>query len=106
MKKKTDLSALTDEQLVHHELNSERVLAGHQLRHVTGKLEDNSLLGKARREIARAQTELRRREIAGGVAAGGLRSKHLGSFKPAALQASGPSADFLKSMLDSAEAPE
>ena len=105
--KTTELSALTDEQLVHHELNHQRELAGHQLRHATGKLENNSLLGKARKAIARAQTEIRRRERVGGVIQGGLRSRHLGSYTPAALGAVAEAGGgFLKSMLDANQGAE
>ncbi len=105
--KTTELSALTDEQLVHHELNQQRELAGHQLRHATGKLENNSLLGKARKAIARAQTEIRRRERVGGVIQGGLRSRHLGSYTPTALGAVAEAGGgFLKSMLDANQGAE
>ncbi|GDX78837.1 hypothetical protein LBMAG42_06480 [Deltaproteobacteria bacterium] len=107
MSKSTDLSALSDEALVHNELNSQRVLAAHQLRHVTGKLENNSLLGKARREIARAQTEIRRRELANGLVNGALRSAHLGTFKPGALGAGQEAGGgFLKNVLDSNQGAE
>jgi ribosomal protein L29 len=102
-----NLSELSDEQLVHSELNSQRELAAHQLRHATGKLENNSLLGKTRRAIARAQGEIRRREIAAKLANGSLRATHLGSSKPAAL-GSAPEAggSFLKNMLDTEQPAE
>ncbi len=102
-----NLSELSDEQLVHSELNSQRELTAHQLRHATGKLENNSLLGKTRRAIARAQGEIRRREIAAKLANGSLRAAHLGSYKPAAL-GSAPEAggSFLKNMLDTEQPAE
>ncbi len=102
-----NLAGLSDEQLVHSELNSQRELAGHQLRHAMSKLENNSLLGKTRRAIARAQGEIRRREIAASLVNGALRAKHLGSYTPAALGAA-PEAggSFLKNMLDSEKASE
>ncbi len=102
-----NLSELSDEQLVHSEMNAQRELAAHQLRHATGKLENNSLLGKTRRAIARAQGEIRRREIAAKLVNGALRTKHLGSYKPAAL-GSAPEAggSFLKNMLDSEQTAE
>jgi ribosomal protein L29 len=107
MSTKIDLSALSDEQLVHTELNAQRELAAHQLRHVTGKLENNSLLGKARKAIARAQTEIRRRELAAGLENGALRSQHLGSFKPMALGAAQEAGSgFLKNVLDSNQAAD
>lgn len=107
MKTKTNLAELSDEALVHRELSGQRELTGHQLRHVTGKLENNSLLGKARREIARAQTEIRRRELAAGLPNGALRSRHLGSFVPSALTASADAGSgFLKSVLDGSKDAE
>jgi ribosomal protein L29 len=105
MKNRTDLSALSDAELVHRSLDLERTLAGHQLRHRIGKLENNSVLGATRRDIARANTEIRRRELASQGVNGSLRSAHLGSWKPAAAtQASEAGGGFLKSMLD--EAPK
>ena len=107
MSKTIDLSELSDEALVHNELNGQRVLAGHQLRHVTGKLENNSLLGKARRSIARSQTEIRRRELAAGLNTGALRSQHLGSFKPGSMSTTQEAGGgFLKNMLDTEQPAE
>ncbi len=103
----TDLSTLTDEQLVHLELAHKRELAVHQLRHATGKLENNSLLAKTRKSIARAQTEIRRREIASGLVKGGLRTAHVGSFVPAAVPAAAETGGgFLKNMLDGGPSAE
>ena len=107
MKNRTDLSGLSDEALFHRSLDLERTLAAHQLRHRIGKLENNSLLGSTRRDIARANTEIRRRELASASVNGSLRSRHLGSWTPAAAAAA-PDAGggFLKSMLDEKPATE
>lgn len=106
MKNHTDLSGMSDEQLVHRGLDLERTLAAHHLRHRLNKLENNSLLGSARRDIARAKTELRRREQANGLGKGSLHDQHLGSWKPASLAATTEAGGgFLKSVLDGAEGP-
>lgn len=107
MKNKIDLSGLTDEQLVHRGLDLERALMGHQLRHRLGKLENNSLLGKARRDIARAKTELRRRELAASLPPGALYSRHVAAWTPAAAEAPVEAGGgFLKSVLDGSPAAE
>ncbi len=109
--KNVDLSTMSDEQLVHHELTLERTLFGHQLRHRLNQLENNSVLKRTRREIARAQTALRSRELDSGVVRGQLRQKHAASFVPAALGSADAGGGFLKglmekSSLDSSVAPE
>lgn len=98
--KKIDLSSMTDEQLVHHELGLERTLFGHQLRHRLNQLENNSVLKRTRREIARAQTALRARELDNGLGRGQLRQKHASTFVPAAVGASDAGGGFLKGLLD------
>lgn len=106
MKNQTDLSGMSDEQLVHRGLDLERSLAAHHLRHRLNKLENNSLLGSARRDIARAKTELRCRELAKGLAKGALHDQHVGSWTPTSLAASTEAGGgFLKSVLDGAESP-
>lgn len=105
--KSEDLSTLTDEQLVHRELDLERTLLAHQLRHNTGRLENTSQLAKTRKSIARAQTEVRRRELGAGLVNGALRSKHLGSFTPSTTGSdAGAGTGFLNQMLDGAAKPE
>ncbi len=95
----TDLSTLSDEQLVHHELTLERTLFGHQLRHRLNQLDNNSVLKRTRREIARAQTAMRSRELVGGMTRGSLRQMHMGSFVPAALGSADVAGGFLKGLL-------
>lgn len=99
----SDLQSKSDEQLVHEELALERTLLTYQLRHRLGKLEDTSLLRKARRDIARAQTLLTRREQAAGLGRGTLRARHAGTFVPAAAPvAQEAGGEFLKGLLDDA----
>ena len=106
MKNRTDLSGMSDQELVHRGLDLERTLAAHSLRHRLNKLENNSLLGATRRDIARANTELRRRELANGLVQGALHDQHLGSWTPTNLAASSEAGGgFLKSVLDGAEGP-
>jgi len=97
---KTDLSTFSDEQLVHHELGLERTLFGHTLRHRLNQLENNSVLKRTRRDIARAQTAVRSRELANGLNRGALRQLHSGSFVPAAVGASDAGGSFLKGLLE------
>ena len=86
---KTDLSGLSDEQLVHKELGLERELIDASFRLRTGQLDDNSKTGKLRREIARVRTEERAREQAQGLSKDGLRTQHRSSFRPAAAPVGG-----------------
>lgn len=97
---KIDVSTFSDEQLVHHELGLERTLFGHTLRHRLNQLENNSVLKRTRREIARAQTAMRSRELANGLNRGALRQLHSGSFVPAVLGSADAGGGFLKGLLE------
>jgi ribosomal protein L29 len=103
-----ELTSLSDEQLVHKEIELERALMGHTFRHRLGQLENTSTLGKARRDIARAQTELGVRERTGGLQRGSLRARHRGTFVVTAPESAtaGVGDDFLKGILDKQEATE
>lgn len=98
--KTENLTAFSDEQLVHHELGLERTLFGHQLRHRLSQLDNNSVLKRTRREIARAQTAVRARELQEGLNRGSLRQRHAASFVPAAAEGSDAGGGFLKGLLD------
>ncbi len=106
--KPTDFSALSDEALVHKEMDLERTLLGHQFRHRIGKLENTSLLGRARRDIARAQTVLTTRERAAGENKGTLKAKFATTYVVTAVSAGAAEAGggFLKGLLDKPEAAE
>ena len=99
----SDLSNMTDEQLVHEELRLERDLIESSFRHRTSQLEDTSTLKKLRRGIARARTEQRNRERAQELQKDALRNLHRGSFVPgAAAEAGGDQASggFLSGIAD------
>lgn len=105
--KASEIKTLTDEQLVHLELELERKLLSDSMRHRLGKLENTSMLGKTRKDVARAQTEITGRESGEGISKGALRARHAGSFVPAARSAgSDAGGGFLKGILDTQEASE
>ena len=105
--KTNDLSGLSDEQLVHKELELEHSLLTHTFRHRLGQLENTSVLGKTRREIARAKTLLGTRERTEGLVKGTLEARHRSSFVPVASSAQGEAgAGFLKGILDKKEATD
>lgn len=78
---KTNMTDFSDEQLVHRVLEVERQLVQARFRHSANQLENTARLSVLRREIARLQTEARRREIAAGLAKGALVSTHSRSFQ-------------------------
>ena len=106
--KYSELTALSDEQLVHKEIALERTLTGHLIRHRLGKLENTSVLAKVRRDIARVHTALTAREHAAGLNAGALKGRHASTFVAAPVAAASAEAggDFLKGLLDGQEAAE
>ena len=100
---KQNLDALTDEQLVHRELQLERDLLAASFRLRTGQLEDTESLGRLRKDIARARTAQRRRELDQGLAKDSLRNRYRGSFQPDAAASSDDqpsSGGFLKGLVD------
>ena len=99
--KYADVQSLSDEALVHKELSLERTLVQHQFRHRLGQLENTSVLKATRRDIARAQTEVARRELLAGVDKGSLRAKHAGTFTPEVAAAPTESGGgFLKGLME------
>lgn len=99
---KQKLDTLSDEQLVHRELQLERELIAAGFRHRTGQLEDTESLGRTRREIARARTAQRQRELAQGLAKDALRRQYRPTFDPQAAEAAagGASGGFVKGIVD------
>jgi ribosomal protein L29 len=77
-----NLTELSDEQLVHRELQLERELIHANFANHGNALDDNSVLGKLRKDIARARTVQRSREISAGLRSNALREEHRSSFKP------------------------
>ncbi len=59
----SDLRDLTDGELDEHLRNARRDLFGLRFQHATGELDNTSGLARAKREVARALTVLRQREI-------------------------------------------
>ena len=97
-----DIKALSDEALVHRELQLERDLVRKNFAHATNQLEDTASVKKVRRDIARVRTEQRSRELASGLGKDALRNLHRTSFRPdvagaAAEQAAG---GFLSGIAD------
>ncbi|MEQ1501393.1 MAG: 50S ribosomal protein L29 [Myxococcota bacterium] len=82
----TDLS---DEQLVHRMLQTERDLVSARFKHSMNQLENTSRLRVLRRDIARLRTEARRREAGNGLARNVLVARHSGSFGAARSSGSG-----------------
>ena len=62
-----------------------------------GRLEDSAKVGRLKRQIARLTTELRRREIAGGLRKGGLTDVEIGAAAARTGEASG---GFLEGLVD------
>lgn len=79
--KYAELNALSNEKLVHRELDLERQLLELSFRKRMGQLEDNSKLAKVRKDIARARTAERAREVAEGLDKDSLRGLHASSWK-------------------------
>ena len=104
--KVAELNGLSDEQLVHKALELERTMLAHTFRHRLGQLDNTSLLGKTRRDIALAHTVLGARERSNGMLPGSLLSKHRASFVPAAPVAGEGGDGFLKGILDKQDAAE
>lgn len=103
MATKPNFDSLTDEQLVHKELQLERDMLAASFRLKTGQLDDTAGLGRMRRDIARLRTAQRARELAQGLSKDALRNRYRGTFQPgAAVEASGApaSSGFLKGIVD------
>ncbi len=95
---------LSDEQLVHRMLEAERELVAARFKHSMNQLENTASLRSMRREIARLQTEARRREKEQGLAKNRLLSMHRASYAGAASapveEASAEKGGFLSGIVD------
>jgi large subunit ribosomal protein L29 len=78
----SEINQMTDEKLVHRELDLERQLVQFNFQHRSGQLDDHSVLSKTRKAIAQSRTEQRRRELEGGLSKDHLRRTHRPTFKP------------------------
>ena len=61
--KSAELRDLSDNELREHITTARRELFGLRFQHATGELDNTASLGKAKREIARALTVAREREL-------------------------------------------
>ena len=101
----SEITALTDEQLVHRELALERELVTTKFRLATNQLEDSSRLGKLRKDIARCRTAERGRESDQGLRKNSLRDRFASTFDasaatPETAQDEGAGSGFLKGIVD------
>ena len=102
-----EIIALSDAELVHRSMDLERQLTSNLFRHRLGRLENMSVLKRARRDIARVQTAITARESATSMQRGALRGLHARTFVPASNQAeSGSGSGFLQGILDSKDSAE
>jgi len=97
-----EIADYTDEKLIHTELQLERELIAARFRHYTSQLEDNSVLKKLRRDIARLQTAVRQRELDQELPKNALRGLHSSSFRPESGDGGivEGASDFLKGIVD------
>ena len=80
----TELKALTDEQVVHAELQLDETLVGLRFRKSADQLRNVNQIKVVRRNIARVRTEQRRRELDAGLAKNALLEQHRATFTAAA----------------------
>lgn len=98
--KYSELSALSDEELVHKELELEHMLVGARFRLYTNQLDDSSALRKLRRDVARVRTAERDRERSQGLPKNALRDRHAGGFAPSQTATADGGGSFLKGVVD------
>lgn len=73
-----NLMAMTDDELIAHRAGLMRSLAQSLFQLRSGQLQNTSTLKSLRRDIARANTELRSREVVQGVVKGSLQGRTVG----------------------------
>ena len=98
-----ELKALSDEELVHAELQLDRDLVGLRFRKSSDQLRDVMQIKQVRRNIARTRTEQRRREIEANQSKDTLLEMYRASFKAAAtksVEGSSFAADLNEQMED------
>ena len=98
--KMSEIKELSDEQLVHKELELERTLIDARFKKQFNALEDSSIFAKIRKNIARLQTEQTRRQAEQKLPNNGLKMLHAKTFKPAENEDSEGTQDFLKNLAD------
>ena len=90
-----DLRKLSDKELVHHELQTERELAVVTLKLRGSTLENTARVRQLRREVARARTIQRQRELEQGLPKDHLLHVHRQDFKAGAAGGEEAEAGFL-----------
>ena len=98
--KMSEIRELSDEQLVHKELELERTLIDARFKKQFNTLEDSSIFSKIRKDIARLQTEQSRRQAEQSLPNNGLKMLHAKTFKPSAAEDTEGTQDFLKNLAD------
>jgi len=102
-----EITTLSDEQLVHTELQLERDLIAARFAHRTSQLDDNSVMKKLRRDIARLRTAARGREIEQSLPKDALKAAHSKTFTASASGGEGgEGAGFLKGIVDKVSSNE
>ena len=96
MMKNNDIKAMSDELLVHSELQLQRDIVHTRIDQVFEKSEDMMKLRKVRRSIARLRTEQRAREIQANLGKDSLRNTHRRTFVPE----QGESTEAVKSLAE------
>ena len=91
---KNDFEALSDESLVHAELQLDRDLVELRFRKNAGSLRNVMKVREVRRNIARVRTEQRNRERAAELGKNALRDQHRGTFVPAVVSESVEGSSF------------
>jgi large subunit ribosomal protein L29 len=94
---------LSDAELVHKVLQTERDLVTARFKHSLNQLENTARLGVLRRDIARMRTEARTREVKNGLAKGQLVGTHRSTFGGKAASSEAPAAEkggFLSGIVD------
>lgn len=92
----------SDVELIHELFDTERALIAARMRHSMNQLENTSQLKELRRDIARMQTEARRRELAQGLKKDALIHEHRQSYTAGANsdQADADKGGFLSGIVD------
>ena len=101
---------LSDEQLVHQILTTERELVRAQFAHSQQQLENTAVLGTLRRTVARLKTETRTREAAAGLRKNALVDQYAKTFQAAVGETGGETAQekggFLSGIVDKLQGKE
>lgn len=95
----TDMSNLDDAGLVARLMDTRRDLVQTRFMHSMNRLENTASVRNVRRDIARIETELRRRELAQGLAKRALETLHGSAAAPVAAEEAA-SGGFLQSVVD------